>query len=62
MLRKIADSWLKNGIEDGVGSWDRHLMKRLTPIMMSAFSSRVGGVLRSYQVIANLVCIRNLVG
>jgi hypothetical protein len=53
---------LKNGIEDGVGSWDRHLMKRLTPMMMSAFSSRVGGVLRSYQVIANLVCIRNLVG
>jgi hypothetical protein len=47
MLRRIADTWLKDGLKHGVSSWDRRLLKLLTPIMMSAVTSRVGDVLRS---------------
>jgi hypothetical protein len=43
----MADAWLLAGLTDGVLSWDTHLSKLLSIVLISAFASRCGDVVRT---------------
>lgn len=43
----MADAWLWAGLIEGVLSWDTHLSKLLSIVLISAFASRCGDVVRS---------------
>jgi hypothetical protein len=43
----MADAWLSAGLIDGVLSWDTHLSKLLSIVLVSAFASRCGDVVRT---------------
>jgi hypothetical protein len=42
MLEKMSRSWLKLGLDAGCNSWDVHLQKLLSLVMLSALGCRSG--------------------
>jgi len=43
----LADAWLMAGLTDGVLSWDTHISKHLSIVLISAFAFRCGDVVRA---------------
>ena len=49
MLEKMSRSWLRLGLDSGCSSWDVHLQKLLSIVMLSALGCRSGELALSVQ-------------
>lgn len=54
LTRTILVSWFAHGLDQGVLSWDVHLLRALAVVLMSACGCRAGEIVRSYPSVGSL--------
>jgi hypothetical protein len=52
----MVDVWMSSGLKDGVLSWDIHISKQLSIVLIGSFGSRCGDVVRS-RMYAGMQCL-----
>lgn len=52
----LVDVWMSSGLKDGVLSWDIHISKQLSIVLIGSFGSRCGDVVRS-KMYADMQCL-----
>ena len=52
----MVDIWMSSGLKDGVLSWDIHISKQLSIVLIGSFGSRCGDVVRS-RMYADMQCL-----